>query len=240
MIRVLVCDDDTCITDQVKSMIESIKETTHTDIEINIHNNGSFITESNSAYDIAVVDIEIPGINGLELSKKLKERNPYTIVIVLTSYADYLDKAMSISVFRYLSKPIDKDRFERNFIDAIIHHNTISKQIIIEQKDKVCFINTKDILFIENQKHGSIIVTKNGEYKTNKKPLEWCNIISQPQCFTASHKSYIVNLQNVINFDKKSITFQIDNNNTKTEQCISQRKYNLFKNTFFKYIGGSK
>ena len=239
MIKVLVCDDDCSITAQVTSLLQKIKTSNNIDFEIHVHNNGDFIHTSKTYYDIAIIDIEIPGMNCLDSSRKLKELNPYISIIVLTSYADYLDKAMDISVYRYLSKPIDVDRFEKNFIDAIIHQNNISKQIIIEQGDKVFFVNTRDILFIENLKHGSTIVTKQGKHKTNKKPQDWMNIIAQPNCFIFSHKSYIVNLQNVVEFDRTSVTFLVGNE-TKTEQCISQRKHTEFRKAFFKFIGGIK
>lgn len=239
MLRVLVCDDDINITNQVKSLLDKVKESNNLEFETIVYNDSSFFHDDKTIFDIAIVDIEMPGVNGLELSQKLKEHNPHIIVIVLTSYSDYLDSAMSISVFRYLSKPVDVDRFVKNFIDAVICHNNISKQIVIEQGDKICFINTRDILYLENLKHGTVIVTKQGEYRTNKKPQEWVSIIAQPQCFVSSHKSYIVNLQNVLEFDKKSIIFQIDNQ-TKTKQCISQRKYFEFRKAFFKFIGGAK
>ncbi len=51
------------------------------------------------------------GVNGLELSEKLKQLNPNIIVIVLTSFQNHLDSAMKIHVFRYLSKPIEKKIF---------------------------------------------------------------------------------------------------------------------------------
>ena len=79
--------------------------------------------------------------------------------------------------------------------------------------------------------------TKYKSYETNKKPAEWYEIINQPNCFVQSHKSYIVNLQNVINFDKSSITFQGANENL-MEHCISQRKYAEFKKAFFDFAGG--
>lgn len=138
---------------------------------------------------------------------------------------------MKIQVFRYLSKPIETERFNRNFLEAVDYYRKISKSIIIEKYDEIFTVKTRDILYIENRKHGSLIVTKYKSYETNKKPAEWYEIINQPNCFVQSHKSYIVNLQNVINFDKSSITFQGANENL-MEHCISQRKYAEFKSLF--------
>ena len=237
MIKVLVCDDDKIITNKVNELLASIQEKYSFELNIQIYNDGQSVMENNETYDIAIVDIEMPDVDGLTLSEELKRRNPDTVVLILTSFSDYLDSAMRIQVFRYLSKPIDAERFKKNYLEAVDCYKQISKLIIAEAGDKVFTIKTKDILYIENLKHGSIIATKHGDYKTNKKPREWYEKINQPNCFTFSHKSFLVNLQNVINFDKNSVHFQ-GVNNTIRIACLSQRKYYEFKKAFFDYAGG--
>ena len=239
MIKVLVCDDDKMITDKVKHLLDDIQEQYSFELDIQIYNDGQSVIKDNEVFDIAIVDIEMPDVDGLALSEELKRRNPDTIVLILTSFSDYLDSAMRIQVFRYLSKPIDEERFTKNFIEAVGYYKQISKQIIVESGDEVLIIKTKDILYIENLKHGSVIATKYGDYKTNKKPQEWYESINQPNCFTFSHKSFLVNLQNVINFDKNTVHFQ-GSNDTVRIACISQRKYYEFKKAFFDFAGGIK
>lgn len=237
MLNILLCDDDKSILKQVLSLINSLQKNYKIQFNIDMRTCGEYIFKENNSYDIAIVDIEMPKVNGLELSEKLKEINPDVIVMILTSYSDYLDSAMKIQVFRYLSKPINAERFNRNFLEAVDYYKKISKSIIIEKYDEIFAVKTKDILYIENKKHGSTVVTKKRSYDTNKKPAEWLEIINQPNCFVQSHKSYIVNLQNVINFDKSSITFQGETNSI-VVPCISQRKYSDFKRAFFDFAGG--
>ena len=239
MIKVLVCDDDKMITDKVQSLLDDIQELYSFELDIQIYNDGQSAMDKKEIYDIAIVDIEMPDVDGLALSEELKRHNPDAIVLILTSFSDYLDSAMRIQVFRYLSKPIDEERFTKNFIEAVGYYKQISKQIIVESGDEVLTIKTKDILYIENLKHGSVIATKHGDYKTNKKPQKWYEIINQPNCFTFSHKSFLVNLQNVINFDRNTVHFQ-GSNNTVRIACISQRKYYDFKKAFFDFAGGIK
>lgn len=239
MIKVLVCDDDKMITDKVKHLLDDIQEQYSFELDIQIYNGGQSVMKDNEAFDIAIVDIEMPDLDGLALSEELKRCNPDAIVLILTSFSDYLDSAMRIQVFRYLSKPIDQERFTKNFMEAIDYYKQISKQIVVESGNEVLTIKTKDILYIENLKHGSVIATKYGDYKTNIKPQEWYEVINQPNCFTFSHKSFLVNLQNVINFDKTTIHFQ-GSNDTVRIACISQRKYYDFKKAFFDFAGGKR
>lgn len=102
MIKLLICDDNPEITKQIKELISIFEKKYRLKFQIDIKNSGDFILKDNKSYDIAIVDIEMPGINGLRLSEKLKELNSDTIVIVLTSFQNYLDSAMRIHVFRYL------------------------------------------------------------------------------------------------------------------------------------------
>lgn len=239
MIKVLVCDDDQIVTNKVQKLLTEIQDKYGFELDIQSYNDGRLAIESNEIYDIAIVDIEMPDVDGLALSEDLKKRNSDAIVMILTSFSDYLDSAMRIQVFRYLSKPIDEERFTKNFMEAVNYYKQISKQIVVESGDEVLTVKTKDILYIENLKHGSVIATKYGDFKTNKKPLEWYETINQPNCFTFSHKSFLVNLQNVINFDKNTVHFQ-GLNNTVRIACISQRKYYEFKKAFFDFAGGIK
>lgn len=237
MINILICDDDPKIIKEVKKLLQLIQNNTKMEFYIESKTDANSASKTNIKYDIAVLDIEMPGLNGLTLANNLKKINPDIIIIILTSFSDYLDSAMGISVFRYLSKPIDKNRFVNNFLEAIQHYKKLGKQIIVNRYDEVLTIRTKDILYIENSKHGSIIITKYDSFKSNLKPSEWADKINQPNCFVYSHKSFLVNLQNVINFDKSTVTFNTGKDIVKIA-CISQRKYTEFKKSFYNFMGG--
>lgn len=239
MINILICDDNTIIIDQISKLINLWGKNNNVDFDIDKRTSGDFILKSSNSYDIAFVDIEMPGISGLKLSEELQKNNPDVLIIVITSFQSYLDAAMKVHVFRYLSKPIDTNRFNNNFKEAIIEYRNINKSIVLDLKDEVFFIKTKDILYIENLKYGSTIITKTNKYVTNKKPKEWFTMINQPNCFVFSHNSILINLQNVIDFDKSSVSMRKNNSEIITTY-ISQRKYKDFKKAFFDFAGGIK
>lgn len=239
MIKVLICDDDKSTTQQVENLLLDIKKSHSTDFSIDIQPNGDFLIGNENKYDIAILDIEMGRTSGLKVAEDLKKNNPDVIIMILTSYSDYLDSAMKISVFRYLSKPIDEERFNRNFNEALEHYRSISKQIVVESNGEVSFIKTKDILYIENLKHGSVIVTNNRIYKNTTKPVQWAKTIDQDDRFIQSHRSFLINLQNVVNFDKSVVTFQ-KGNELLNVACISRRSYNNLKNAFMNFVGGKR
>ena len=239
MINLLICDDNPKITKQVSELIVIFEKKYKINFLIDIKHSGDFVLNNNKSYDIAIVDIEMPGISGLRLSEKLKELNSDIIVIVLTSFQNYLDSAMKIHVFRYLSKPLDKNRFYSNLKEAIEEYRLISKSIILKYNDEVHLIKTKDILYIENQKYGSIVYTTRGDFYINIKPKELNRKINQDKYFIFSHNSILVNLQNVIDFNKTTIVLRKNETETVTTY-MSQRKYTNFKKAFFDFEGGLK
>ena len=69
MIKVLVCDDDKMITDKVQSLLDDIQEKYGFELDIQIYNDGQSVMDNNEIYDIAIVDIEMPDVDGLALSE---------------------------------------------------------------------------------------------------------------------------------------------------------------------------
>ena len=67
--------------------------------------------------DVAFLDIEMPGITGTELAKKLKEINPEVNIIFCTGYSEYALDAMNMHASGYLTKPITKEMIELELKD---------------------------------------------------------------------------------------------------------------------------
>lgn len=91
----------------------------------------------------------MPGVNGIYTGNELKNRNPNVIIFIITSYAEYLDEAMRFHVFRYLSKPLDKQRLFRNIKDALQLYNNNNTKLAIETKQGVYTVSSSDIICVE-------------------------------------------------------------------------------------------
>ena len=66
------------------------------------------VLESDTKYDIAFLDIEMPGINGIQLAKKLKAINPLIKIIFVTAYNDYALEAYRMHASGYVTKPVNE------------------------------------------------------------------------------------------------------------------------------------
>jgi two-component system, NtrC family, response regulator AtoC len=93
--------------------------------------NGESFLESflHAPHDLVVTDIKLPGIDGLEILRRIKDRKPETEVVVVTGYAsiDSAIEAIRAGAFHYLTKPIRLDEFE-NLIFRVIEKIILRKE----------------------------------------------------------------------------------------------------------------
>ena len=90
MLNILLCDDDKSILEKVRSLISNLQKNYKIEFNIDMRTCGDFIFKEKHSYDIAIVDVQMPAVNGLEVSERLKQLNPDIIIMILTSYPAYL------------------------------------------------------------------------------------------------------------------------------------------------------
>lgn len=234
--KILVCDDDQNIVNRINTILKHISNERKLIFDITTYNLGDKVCKDKNKYDIAFIDIEMPGINGLSVTKYVKKVNPNAIIFIVTSFQSYLDDAMALNVFRYLSKPIDKNRFIKNMNVAIDLFQKSTQKIFIETYDECFNVFTRDILYVTIDNRKACIVT-NGEKILTKQPFDyWKKHLAGYDYFVQSHYSYLVNLKNVTRFNKTEITLSSNGKDYLTVP-ISRRYYVPFKEAFYSYIG---
>lgn len=234
--RILICDDDKNIATQLqKYIMEFFKSMRLESPKIRCYNNGEALLSDADSKDIVFLDIEMPGLNGIYVGKKLKELNKNTIIFIITSYVEYLDDAMRFHVFRYLSKPIDKQRLFQNMKDAIQLYNSTTVKIPIETKQGIYTCTTSEIILIEAMGRTITIHTLNRDLIAKRNMEYWSKTLNMP-CFFHTHRSFIVNMKYVTDFDHSLIHLY----NDQYTAYLTKRKYSKFKNAFFLYLESTR
>lgn len=233
----LICDDNPKIITQIKKYLMEISKQTRYKFDFICFINGNDISTEQIKADFAFLDIEMPGVNGLSVTKHLQTLNPNIIVFIVTSFQGYLDDAMDLKVFRFLSKPIDENRFFRSIEIALNLYKQSTEKIILDYFDECHNIFTIDILYLTIENRKTKLVTKTQEFISNKKFDYWKKQLSKYEYFAQSHYSYIVNLKNVTDFNKNEITLSF--NSKKATVPISRSFYVSFKKAFYEYMGGT-
>ncbi len=230
--RILICDDDEFITKQLATYVRDYFSKNHLSCpDIDTYPNGEALLEDTGEKDIVFLDVEMPGISGILTGKKLKQENPHVIIFIVTAFAEYLDEAMRFHVFRYLSKPIDKQRLFRNMKDALELYYAANQRIAVETKEDIHSVLTADIVCVEAQGRKVVIHTISADYESIHPIKYWSVMLSKP-CFFRTHRSFIVNMAHVTDFDHTIISLY----HCQFSAYLARRKYSQFKATYLLYL----
>lgn len=111
MYKIMLADDEGIVIDSLKFIIE--KEFGD-QCEIQYAKTGRSVIELAESFrpDIAIMDIQMPGINGIDAMKEIQKTNSGIVFIVMSAYDkfDYAKEAISLGVLEYITKPMEKNR----------------------------------------------------------------------------------------------------------------------------------
>ncbi|HUL32173.1 MAG TPA: sigma-54 dependent transcriptional regulator [Thermodesulfobacteriota bacterium] len=131
-VGILVVDDEFSVRDSLCNWFRNEGYRTDT------AENGSEALRKlqDSLWDIVLLDIKMPGMDGMELQKHIKKIDNTIIVIIITAYAtvDTAVDAMKEGAFDYLSKPIDPDKLSILIRNAVNQRRLIAENIQLRQK----------------------------------------------------------------------------------------------------------
>lgn len=167
-----------------------------------------------NSVDLIFLDIEMPGLNGMELARRLPERCQ---VVFTTAYSDYACESYDVDATDYLMKPIDPDRFNHAVDKALTFAGmmaaaetpepvapTASEEVLTVKSDRrYVRLRVDEITFVEGLKDYLIIHTGERRIVTRMtvKSLEE----ALPPQFLRVGKSYIVNRDKIDSFDNNDL-----------------------------------
>lgn len=111
MYKVLLADDEGIVIDALKFIIN---KSFPDQCMIESARSGRMLIEKAEEFmpDIAFIDIQMPGINGIGAMKEIRKTNPHTIFIIVSAFDkfDYAKEAIQLGVLEYINKPIEKNQ----------------------------------------------------------------------------------------------------------------------------------
>ncbi len=152
--------------------------------------------ESSNDVDVVFLDIEMPGMSGLELVKSLQKA--YNVILV-TSKKEYASEAFEDSVADYLVKPVEYERFLK--AANKVKENLKKEQILAEKEDhiyaksdgKLYRLAYDNILFVEALADYVIFNTEVGRKHIVHHTMKGIEKRLPESIFSRVHRSYIIN-----------------------------------------------
>ena len=210
--KILICDDEQHYLDNLKQHVQEYMDQRAIESAIDAYTDPSEIMEGSCIYDVAFLDIQMDGIDGITLAKELKSRNGKLALFFVTNYEEYQDDAMDLQAFRFFEKPFDVKRLyagldkameyiDGAYVDVFLYTDGAQQRVLVD-----------DILYITRANRKVVMVTTDGELTTKESFDEWCEKLP-PLFFYAVHKSFLVNLHYINRYSYGELTL---NNGTST------------------------
>lgn len=234
--RILICDDDTLFATQLKEDLSGFFHNINAKSnDIVIFESGRDLLSDTGIKDIVFLDVEMPGIDGISIGNQLKASNNDIIIFIISAHSEYLDDAMRFHVFRYLTKPLDRQRLFRNMNDALqLYHLSITK-ISIETKQDTHIVSSSDIVMVETRQRRVTVYTTNAAFESIHNMQHWTNILNM-HSFFPTHRSYIINLKYVSDFNQTMVYLC----GKKFSAYLTRRKYTQFKEAYLLYLESTR
>ncbi|WP_066064362.1 response regulator [Neobacillus soli] len=135
MIKVLIVEDDPMVAEFNKRFLQEVKGFCLSGIVNTVNDAKDFL--KNTQVDLILLDIYMPGANGLELLKFTREQNRETDVILITAAADKekIQTALRYGAVDYLIKPFEFDRFYQAMMRYKGKYHFFANTEILRQED---------------------------------------------------------------------------------------------------------
>ncbi len=199
---------------------------------------------------VCFLDVEMPGMTGLECAKSIQDTDPQTIIVFATAHDDYMAQAFEVYAFDYMVKPFRMERVMKTLerIKNVKLHvaaqakeslkapkagAAASGRIMLHHKEGVNFVNQADILLVQRENRSTVLYATEGRRFETSEALGDVEERLSPQIFFRCHKSYIINL-NVID----SITpygrwtYVVHLSGTNQDALITHEKYEELEKMF--------
>ena len=132
MPNILVVDDEAAIRESLKDWL--MEDGYSVALAIDGENAIAMVQESQ--YDVILLDLKMPGIDGLETMRRIKEISPDSEVLMMTAYAsvDTAVQAMKEGAFDYLVKPFDPDEVDLQIKKILAHREMRIENIMLRKR----------------------------------------------------------------------------------------------------------
>lgn len=231
VMRIAICDDEKNIQELIakKIVIQYPKA------EILLFTSGEELLLSKEKIDILFLDIQMPGIDGIETAKEFRKKNRKSILIFVTAMEEYVFQAFDVGAFHYLVKPINDEKFMevlyRAVEDVNLHSGNIKepeeKYVIINNRGVHTKVRLDEIVYAEVFNRKVVIHKRDGE-------IEYYGKMSELEALTGDnffrpHRAYLINFKYVEKYD--AATIYLENGRA----LMAKQKYPEFVKKYLKY-----
>ncbi len=163
-----------------------------------------FEYEEKKDYDILLLDIEMPGINGIELAKRIRQENTSVQIIFITGFYDYFSDGFDVSALHYLIKPVDERKLLPVLDKAAANLNYRQRSVLLSTAEADIKVPLADITYVESENVYVVVHTVHGTYRMRTTLAKFAEQLDDT--FLKVHRSFMVGLKYIKKITRTEIT----------------------------------
>ena len=235
MIKIAFCDDDMEVLHQMNELLDRYRVERNEDITYAAFKSPiELLTEIEKGIrpDILFLDVVMPGQNGMDVTKEIRQYDTNMKIIFLTSSPEFAVESYSVGAYFYQLKPIWEESFFR-LMDAVLAECEKKKKnrLILRSKDGITRIDLQQLEYCEVLGRKLLFHLENGAVLESAGSLDdLAGQLMQYSNFFRPHRSFLVNMEYIQNISSRSIKMVND-----AEIPIPHGKCSEIKNTYMEY-----
>ena len=164
--------------------------------------------------EVVLMDVEMPGMTGIECARAIQDRSPRTVLVFATAHEEYMASAFEVYAFDYLVKPFRVERAMQTLerirerlrggaeaaepLPAVERPaeavSPVPGRMMLKHREGVSFIDIPDIAMVMRENRSTVLLMKDGTRYVVGDGMAELDERLPDDIFFRTHKSYIVNL----------------------------------------------
>ena len=228
--RIAICDDEKIFAQSLSQRLETLGSG---ELLISVFLSGSELVREMSSgrhFDAVFLDIEMPGLNGLDAARKLRELGGELSIVFLTSHTELAMEGYEVDALRFLSKDCSDNKLIQA-LEAIKRELKAVPNVVIKQKGEEFVVAPDKIVFAEADNNSVNFNLDSGETLCARMKLtEALEILGKASPnFVKVHRCIIVNVRHVKKYTAKEILLDSDITVPISKGCAGEFKDKMFE-----------
>ena len=204
--RIAICDDNTADASYVQDILQGWSSDRNAAIQVDVfHSAESFLFRyaEDKAFDILLLDIEMGGIDGVSLAKRIRQDNEAVQIIFITGFPDYIADGYDVAALHYLMKPVSGEKLYTVLDRAVSGLAKTGRVLLLPVAGEILRLPVDQVQYVEAFSHSAAINTALSAIEVKLPLAEIEQMLGDG--FIRCHRSYLVGLKFISRLSRNEV-----------------------------------